>query len=37
MITAKPGKESQIKQLIREMDQVGLFTQTTEKNDAVSQ
>lgn len=37
MITAKPGKESQMKQLIREMDQVGLFTQTTEKNDAVSQ
>ena len=37
MITAKPGKESQMKQLIREMDQVGLFTQTSEKNDAVSQ
>ena len=36
-ITVKPGKESQMKQLIREMDQVGLFTQTTEKNDAVSQ
>ena len=36
-ITVKPGKESQMKQLIREMDQVGLFTQTSEKNDAVSQ
>lgn len=36
-ITVKPGKESQIKKLVREMDEVGLFTQTTEKNDAVSQ
>lgn len=36
-ITVKPGKESQIKQLVREMDEVGLLTQTTEKNDAVSQ
>ena len=36
-ITVKPGKESQIKQLVREMDQAGLLTQTTEKNDAVSQ
>ena len=36
-ITVKPGKESQMKQLIREMDQVGLFTQTSEKNDAISQ
>lgn len=36
-ITVKPSKESQIKQLIREMDEVGLLTQTTEKNDAVSQ
>ena len=36
-ITVKPGKESQMKQLIREMDEAGLFTQTLEKNDAVSQ
>ena len=36
-ITVKPGKESQIKKLVREMDEVGLLTQTTEKNDAVSQ
>lgn len=36
-ITVKHGKESQMKQLIREMDQVGLFTQTSEKNDAISQ
>ena len=36
-ITVKPGKESQIKQLVREMYQAGLLTQTTEKNDAVSQ
>lgn len=36
-ITVKPGKESQMKQLIREMDEAGLLTQTTEKNVAVSQ
>lgn len=36
-ITVKPGKESQMKQLIREMDEAGLLTQTTEKNDEVSQ
>lgn len=36
-ITVKPGKKSQIKQLVREMDEAGLLTQTTEKNDAVSQ
>ena len=36
-ITVKPGKESQIKQLVREMDEAGLLTQTNEKNDAVSQ
>ena len=36
-ITVKPGKESQIKQLVREMDEAGLFTQTPEKNDEVSQ
>lgn len=36
-ITVKPGKESQMKQLIREMDEAGLFTQTPEKNDEVSQ
>ena len=36
-ITVKLGKESQIKQLVREMDEAGLLTQTTEKNDAVSQ
>ena len=35
-ITVKPSKESQIKQLIREMDEVGLLTQTTEKNGEIS-
>lgn len=36
-ITVKPDKESEIKQLACEMDEAGLLTQTTEKNDAVSQ
>ena len=36
-ITVKPGKESQMKQLIREMDEAGLFTQTPEKDDEVPQ
>ena len=35
-ITVKPGKESEIKQLIREMDQAGLLTQTSEKNGEIS-
>lgn len=35
-ITVKPGKESQIKQLIREMDQAGLLIQTSEKNGEIS-
>ena len=35
-ITVKPGKESQMKQLIREMDEAGLLTQTTEKNGEIS-
>ena len=35
-ITVKPGKESQMKQLIREMDQAGLLTQTSEKNGEIS-
>ena len=35
-ITVKPGKESQMKQLIREMDQAGLLIQTSEKNGEIS-
>ena len=35
-ITVKPGKESQMKQLISEMDEAGLLTQTTEKNGEIS-
>lgn len=35
-ITVKTGKESEIKQLIREMDQAGLLTQTSEKNGEIS-
>jgi len=35
-ITVKHGKESQMKQLIREMDQAGLLTQTSEKNGEIS-
>ncbi len=35
-ITVKPGKESRMKQLIREMDQAGLLTQTSEKNGEIS-
>ena len=35
-ITVKHGKESQMKQLIREMDQAGLLIQTSEKNGEIS-
>ena len=35
-ITVNPGKESQMKQLIREMDQAGLLIQTSEKNGEIS-
>ena len=35
-ITVKPGKESSMKQLIREMDQTGLLIQTSEKNGEIS-
>ena len=35
-ITVKHGKESQMKQLIREMDQAGLLIQTSEKNSEIS-